>query len=121
MTGRVDLFPFNSNILTFFNNQTFSLILISFASKDLKRSIYRLKKQAHETKFYDEVKILTEDDFDNNFNHAIMIRSFLSKNQKLFLQAGAGIVSKSNRNNELNEVYNKIGALLKALEKAEEL
>ena len=43
------------------------IILISFASKDLKRSIYRLKKQAHETKFYDEVKILTEDDFDNNF------------------------------------------------------
>tara|TARA_Y100000768_G_scaffold202846_1_gene152623 strand:+ start:99 stop:1493 length:1395 start_codon:yes stop_codon:yes gene_type:complete len=60
-------------------------------------------------------------DFDNNFNHAIMIRSFLSKNQNLLLQAGAGIVSKSNRNNELNEVYNKIGALLKALEKAEEL
>ena len=60
-------------------------------------------------------------DFDNNFNHAIMIRSFLSKNQNLLLQAGAGIVSKSNRHNELNEVYNKIGALLKALEKAEEL
>ena len=60
-------------------------------------------------------------DFDNNFNHAIMIRSFLSKNQNLFLQAGAGILSKSNINNELNEVYNKIGALLKALEKAEEL
>ena len=50
-----------------------------------------------------------------------MIRSFLSRNQNLLLQAGAGIVSKSNRNNELNEVYNKIGALLKALEKAEEL
>ena len=60
-------------------------------------------------------------DFDNNFNHAIMIRSFLSRNQNLLLQAGAGIVSKSNRHNELNEVYNKIGALLKALEKAEEL
>ena len=60
-------------------------------------------------------------DFDNNFNHAIMIRSFMSKNQNLLLQAGAGIVSKSNRQNELNEVYNKIGALLKALEKAEEL
>ena len=60
-------------------------------------------------------------DFDNNFNHAIVIRSFLSKNQNLLLQAGAGIVSKSNRHNELNEVYNKIGALLKALEKAEEL
>ena len=60
-------------------------------------------------------------DFDNNFNHAIMIRSFLSKNQNLFLQAGAGIVSKSKPKNELNEVYNKIGALLKALKKAEEI
>tara|TARA_B100000965_G_C19582072_1_gene754030 strand:- start:1411 stop:2457 length:1047 start_codon:yes stop_codon:yes gene_type:complete len=59
--------------------------------------------------------------FDNNFNHAIMIRSFLSKNQRLFLQAGAGVVSKSDPRNELQEVYNKIGALLKALEKAEEI
>ena len=60
-------------------------------------------------------------DFENNFNHAILIRSFLSKNQNLFFQAGAGIVSKSNPNHELNEVYNKIGALLKALEKAEDI
>ena len=60
-------------------------------------------------------------DFENNYNHAIIIRSFLSKDQNLFLQAGAGIVSKSNPENELNEVYNKIGALLKALKKAEEI
>ena len=60
-------------------------------------------------------------DFENNFNHAILIRSFLSKNQNLFFQAGAGIVSKSNPNDELNEVYNKVGALLKALKKAEEI
>ena len=59
--------------------------------------------------------------FDNDFNHAIVIRSFLSKNQKLFLQAGAGVVSKSNPKNELQEIYNKIGALLKALKKAEEI
>ncbi len=59
--------------------------------------------------------------FDNDFNHAIVIRSFLSKNQKLFLQAGAGVVSKSDPKNELQEIYNKIGALLKALEKAEEI
>lgn len=42
-------------------------ILISFASSDLKKSINRLKKQAYETKFYDEVKIITEDDLDYNF------------------------------------------------------
>jgi len=51
---------------------------------------------------------------------AIIIRSFLSKNQALYFQAGAGIVSKSSPQNELNEVYNKVGALIKSIEKAEE-
>ena len=58
-------------------------------------------------------------DFKGNFNHAIIIRSFLSKNHRLFYQAGAGIVSKSKRENELQEVYNKLGALKKALQMAE--
>ena len=60
-------------------------------------------------------------DFEGNFNHAIIIRSFLSKNQKLHYQAGAGIVADSNPNSELQEVYNKLGALDKALNLAEEL
>ncbi|NJY63419.1 anthranilate synthase component I family protein [Salinimicrobium sp. CDJ15-81-2] len=60
-------------------------------------------------------------DFNGNFNHAIIIRSFLSKNHQLFFQAGAGIVSESTEENELQEVYNKIGALKKALELAEEI
>src|SRR5690606_31793103 len=34
-------------------------------------------------------------DFNGNFNHAIMIRTFLSKNNQLHWQAGAGLVSKS--------------------------
>lgn len=58
-------------------------------------------------------------DFDGNFNHAIIIRSFVSKNHALYFQAGAGIVSESNEENELQEVYNKLGALTKALELAE--
>ena len=58
-------------------------------------------------------------DFSGNFNHAIIIRSFLSKNQSLYFQAGAGVVSKSVPKNELNEVYNKVGALMKSIEKAE--
>ena len=58
-------------------------------------------------------------DFDGNFNHAIMIRTFLSKNHKLHYQAGAGIVSDSNEENEMQEVYNKLAALDKALEIAE--
>ncbi len=58
-------------------------------------------------------------DFSGNFNHAIIIRSFLSQNNKLFFQAGAGVVAKSVPDNEVQEVYNKVGALLKAIEMAE--
>ncbi|NCO63001.1 MAG: anthranilate synthase component I family protein [Flavobacteriales bacterium] len=60
-------------------------------------------------------------DFEGNFNHAIMIRTFLSKNHKLHWQAGAGLVSKSNPETELQEVYNKLGALTKAIELAENI
>ena len=60
-------------------------------------------------------------DFDGNFNHAIIIRSFLSKNHHLFYQAGAGIVADSVPESELQEVYNKLGALDKALTLAEEV
>ena len=60
-------------------------------------------------------------DFDGNYNHAIMIRTFLSKNHELHWQAGAGLVSKSNPENELQEVYNKLGALTKAIELAENI
>ncbi len=57
-------------------------------------------------------------DFKGNFNHAIMIRTFLSKNHQLHWQAGAGLVTDSVEENELQEVYNKLGALTKALELA---
>jgi len=60
-------------------------------------------------------------DFEGNFNHAIMIRTFLSKDHKLHYQAGAGIVSESNADHELQETYNKLGALNKALEIAERI
>ena len=53
--------------------------------------------------------------FNNDFNHAIMIRTFLSKNNQLICQAGAGVVSKSNPESELQEVNNKLGALRKAI------
>ncbi|WP_027125418.1 anthranilate synthase component I family protein [Gelidibacter mesophilus] len=60
-------------------------------------------------------------DFEGNFNHAIMIRTFLSKNHQLHWQAGAGLVSKSNPDDELQEVYNKLGALTKAIEMAKDI
>ncbi len=59
--------------------------------------------------------------FDGNFNHAIMIRTFLSKDHQLHWQAGAGLVSKSNPEHELQEVYNKLGALTNALTTAERI
>lgn len=55
---------------------------------------------------------------NGSLNHAIMIRTFLSKNNTLFYRAGAGIVDSSVDENELNEIYNKIGALRKAIELA---
>jgi anthranilate synthase component 1 len=59
--------------------------------------------------------------FNGDFNQAIMIRSFLSKNNKLYLQAGAGVVAKSDTHSELQEVNNKLGALRKAMQMAEKV
>ena len=59
--------------------------------------------------------------FNGDFNHAIIIRSFLSKNRTLYYQAGAGIVVKSDREKENSEVYNKIEALRGAIRIAENI
>ena len=59
--------------------------------------------------------------FDGSCNHAIMIRTFLSKNNTLVYQAGAGVVAASNPESELQEVNNKLGALKKAILFAEEI
>ncbi|HEX8041643.1 MAG TPA: anthranilate synthase component I family protein [Chryseosolibacter sp.] len=59
--------------------------------------------------------------FDGTFNHAIMIRTFLSHENKLIYQAGAGIVSKSNSESELQEVNNKLTALRQAVLLAEKI
>lgn len=58
---------------------------------------------------------------DNTVNLAIAIRSFVSKNNTLFYQAGAGIVMKSTEEGELQEVNNKLAALKKALTLAEKI
>jgi anthranilate synthase component I len=56
--------------------------------------------------------------FDGSCNHAIMIRSMLSKQNHLTYQAGAGVVVSSKPESELQEVNNKLGALKKAIEMA---
>jgi anthranilate synthase component I len=59
--------------------------------------------------------------FDGSCNHAIMIRTFLSSNNTLTYQAGAGVVAASDPGSELQEVSNKLGALKKAIEIAEKI
>ncbi len=56
--------------------------------------------------------------FDGAVNHAIMIRSFLSRQNTLYYQAGAGIVAKSDPDSEVQEVYNKLAALKQAVQHA---
>lgn len=58
---------------------------------------------------------------NGDFNHAIMIRSFLCKNNILFYQAGAGVVDLSTPEGELQEVNNKLNALKAAIEMANTL
>ncbi|MEP7238491.1 MAG: anthranilate synthase component I family protein [Ferruginibacter sp.] len=53
--------------------------------------------------------------FDGTVNHAIMIRTFLTKNNTLIYQAGAGVVAVSNPESELQEVNNKLNALKQAI------
>ena len=57
--------------------------------------------------------------FNGDFNHAILIRSFVSENNQLRFQAGAGVVAKSSIESELQEVTNKLEALRMALKMAE--
>lgn len=59
--------------------------------------------------------------FNGDCNHAIMIRTFLSKNNTLVYQAGAGIVAASVPENELAEVDHKLNALKQAIATAETL
>ncbi len=59
--------------------------------------------------------------FNGDFNHAIAIRTFLSKGNTLFFQAGMGVVAKSNVDSEMAEVGNKLAALRKAMAMAEDL
>lgn len=59
--------------------------------------------------------------FNGNINHAIMIRTFLSKNNCLNYRAGAGITISSNPESELQEVNNKLNALTEAIKSAENI
>ena len=59
--------------------------------------------------------------FNGELNQAITIRTFVSRNNQLWYQAGGGIVARSNEEGELQEVNNKLGALKKAIQIASSL
>jgi anthranilate synthase component 1 len=58
---------------------------------------------------------------NGNLNQAITIRTFVSRNNELWFQAGGGIVAGSQDEYELQEVNNKLGALKKAIDMAASL
>ena len=58
---------------------------------------------------------------NKSLNQAITIRTFVSRNNELWFQAGGGIVAKSNEEYELQEVNNKLGALRRAILLAEDM
>lgn len=59
--------------------------------------------------------------FDGSLNQAIVIRTFISRSNELWFQAGGGIVAKSDPEYELQEVNNKLGALRQAIMMAENM
>ncbi|KAA6331698.1 Anthranilate synthase component 1 [termite gut metagenome] len=58
---------------------------------------------------------------NGDLNQAITIRTFVSRNNELWYQAGGGIVAGSREEGELQEVNNKLGALKKAIDMAGDL
>jgi len=59
--------------------------------------------------------------FNGDLNQAIMIRTFISRDHTLYYQAGAGVVSLSDDERELQEVNNKLNALNQAIVEAGKL
>lgn len=58
---------------------------------------------------------------NGSLNQAIVIRTFISRNNELWFQAGSGVVAKSSDSYELRESNDKLGALVKAINIAETL
>ncbi len=64
------------------------IILISFASKDLIRSAKRIRHEAENSKFYDEIKIFNEDDFDKDIGK--LVKDLIKKIKKEVIVIGFG-------------------------------
>lgn len=60
-------------------------------------------------------------DFSGNLDICIAIRTAVKKKNKVYVQAGAGIVADSNPEEEYEETYNKAKAVLEAVGRASEV
>ncbi len=58
--------------------------------------------------------------FSGNMDSCITIRTFVIKDGRVYIQAGAGIVADSNPETEYQETVNKVKALVKSVELAED-
>lgn len=58
-------------------------------------------------------------DFRGNMDMCIAIRTLVANKERLFYQAGAGIVADSNPESEFQETVNKTGALRRAIQEAD--
>lgn len=96
---------------------TFPAGTLSGAPKYRAMQLIDSMEKGHRSHYAGAVGYVT---FEGDVNHAIMIRSFLSKNNVLHYQAGGGVVADSVPSSEVQEVKNKLGALQKAIVKASE-
>lgn len=114
VTGQLDTLDNNLKIIA----DTFPAGTLSGAPKHMAMNLIEKYEKTNRGYYGGAIGLL---DFHGNYNHAIMIRTFLSKDNYLYWQAGAGIVDKSENENELQEVYNKLNALTKSIEIANNL
>ena len=59
--------------------------------------------------------------FDGNHDSCIALRTAVVKGDKVYVQAGAGVVADSDPEYEYNETVNKATALMRAIERAKEI
>ena len=114
VTGQLETFDNNLKIIA----DTFPAGTLSGAPKHMAMNLIEKYEKTNRGYYGGAIGLL---DFHGNYNHAIMIRTFLSKDNYLYWQAGAGIVDKSENENELQEVYNKLNALTESIEIANNL
>ena len=114
VTGQLETLDNNLKVIA----DTFPAGTLSGAPKHMAMNLIEKYEKTNRGYYGGAIGLL---DFHGNYNHAIMIRTFLSKDNYLYWQAGAGIVDKSENENELQEVYNKLNALTKSIEIANNL